>query len=101
MRKGKVNDHDRYKKANGYKEHLATADYHSNPPHQFNNCFLQYSPTFHECPLIERTLSSTAFDLLQLRHDDDAYNDEQEPGADFADVDKRPSGRLIGILPGT
>lgn len=40
------------------------------------------------------------FHTFKLRDDDDGNNDKQEPRTDFADVDERPGGLLVGVLPG-
>lgn len=45
-------------------------------------------------------LAFSSFHVLQLRHDNDADDDEQEPRTDFAKADGLPYFLLVGIFPG-
>ncbi len=37
--------------------------------------------------------------MLEIGDDGESHNDQQRPGTPFAYVDRRPSAKLIGILP--
>lgn len=50
--------------------------------------------------LIGRMSREPFFDVLQFRHDDETDDDEQKPGADFAEMDQLPARALIGVVPG-